>query len=64
MRILINKQNNEKFLKKILQSRIIPLSFLPTSGLFCKDATHIFNICIVFITYLVAYLLTYSNTYP
>ena len=25
----------------LLQSGIIPLSFLPTSGLFCKDATHI-----------------------
>ena len=25
----------------LIQSRIIPLSFLPTSGLFCKDATHI-----------------------
>ena len=24
----------------LLQSGIIPLSFLPTSGLFCKDATH------------------------
>ena len=46
MRILINKQNNDKFeLKKmfLLQSGIIPLSFLPTSGLFCKDATHILN---------------------
>ena len=45
MRILINKQNNDKFKFKkmfILQSGIIPLSFLPTSGLFCKDATHIY----------------------
>ena len=25
----------------LLQSGIIPLSFLPTSGLFCKDATQI-----------------------
>ena len=25
----------------LLQSAIIPLSFLPTSRLFCKDATHI-----------------------
>ena len=42
--ILINKQNNEKFkLKKyfLLKLGIIPLSFLSTSGLFCKDATHI-----------------------
>ena len=46
MTILINKQNNGKFkLKKkfLLQSGIIPLSFLPTSGLFCKDATHMMN---------------------
>ena len=45
MRILINKQNNDKLtLKKmfLLQSGIIPLSFLPTSGLFCKDDTQIF----------------------
>ena len=28
--------------KFILQSGIIPLSFLPTSGLFCKDAIHIY----------------------
>ena len=45
MRILINKQNNDKFKFKkkfLLQSGIIPLSFLPTSGLFCKDATHIY----------------------
>ena len=44
MSILINKQNNDKFKLKqlfLLQSGIIPLSFLPTSGLFCKDATHI-----------------------
>ena len=44
MRILINKQNNDKFKFKkmfILQSGIIPLSVLPTSGLFSKDATHI-----------------------
>ena len=44
MRILINKHNNDKFKFKqlfLLQSGIIPLSFLPTSGLFCKDATHI-----------------------
>ena len=43
MRILINKQNNDKFKFKkkfLLQSQIIPLSFLPTSGLFYKDATH------------------------
>ena len=26
----------------LLQSGVIPLSFLPTSGLFCKDATHMF----------------------
>ena len=41
--ILINKKNNDKFKFKkmfLLQSAIIPLSFLPTSGLFCKDATH------------------------
>ena len=46
MRILINKQNNDKFKFKklfILQSGIIPLSFLPTIGLFCKDTTHILN---------------------
>ena len=45
MRILINQKNNDKFkLKKkfLLQSVIIPLLFLPTSGLFCKDATHIY----------------------
>ena len=44
MRIIINKQNNDKLKSKkmfLLQSGIIPLSFLPTSGLFCKDATHI-----------------------
>ena len=44
MSILINKQNNDKFKFKkmfLLQSEIIPLSFLPTGGLFCKDATHI-----------------------
>ena len=44
MNILINKQNNDKLkFKKLfsLQSRIIPLSFLPTRGLFCKDAAHI-----------------------
>ena len=43
MSILINKQNNDKFKFKqmfLLQSGIIPLSFLPTSVLFCKDATH------------------------
>ena len=45
MSILINKQNNDKLKFKnlfSLQSGIIPLSFLPTSGLFCKDATHIY----------------------
>ena len=53
--MLINKQNNGKFkLQKLvlLQSGIIPLSFLPTSGLFCKDATPTFIIIIIiFITY-------------
>ena len=50
MRILINKQNNDKFkLKKmfLLQSGIISLSFLPTSGLFCKDATHMLLIVLL-----------------
>ena len=49
MRILINKQNNDKFKFKqlfLLQSGIIPLSFLPTSGLFSKDATHIDEKCV------------------
>ena len=49
MNILINKQNNDKFKLKTLfslQSGIIPLSFLPTSGLFCKDATHIIKYCL------------------
>ena len=44
MKILINKQNNDKFkLGKLflLPSGIIPLSFLPTSGLFCYDVTQI-----------------------
>ena len=44
MRILINEQNNDKFKFKklfLLQLGIIPLSFLPTSGLFCQDATHL-----------------------
>ena len=27
----------------LLQSGIIPLTFLPTSGLFSKDATHIYK---------------------
>ena len=43
MRILIINQNNDKLKFKqvfLLQSGIKPLSFLPTSGLFCKDATH------------------------
>ena len=42
MRRRINKQNNDKFKfkkKVLLQSGIIPLSFLLTSGLFCKHAT-------------------------
>ena len=46
LRIVINKHDNHKFKFKklfLLQSRIIPHSFLPTSGLFCKDATHILN---------------------
>ena len=44
MRILINKENNDKFKFKkmfLLHSGIIPPSFLPTSRLFCKDATYI-----------------------
>ena len=43
--ILINKQNNDilKKIKFLLQSGFIPVSFLPTSGLFCKDATQIVN---------------------
>ena len=42
MRIIINKKNNDKFELKmfLLESGIIPFSFLPTSGLFCKDATY------------------------
>ena len=43
MSILINKHNNDKlqyFL--ILQSGILLFSFLPTSGLFCKDATQLY----------------------
>ena len=42
MRILINKQNNEilKKKKKFLNCELYHL-FLPTSRLFCEDATHI-----------------------
>ena len=42
--VAINKQNNDKFQLKtlLLQSGIIPLLFLPTNGLVCKDATHIY----------------------
>ena len=43
MSILINKQKKQNFL---LKSEIIPLLFLPTNGLFCKDATHISYMCI------------------
>ena len=44
MRILINKQNNDKLKKKYVYTSIGELyhfHFFPTSGLFCKDATHI-----------------------
>ena len=45
MKILINKQNDKLKFKKLFlfQSGIIPLSFLPTSGLLCNDATHMNN---------------------
>ena len=36
----MKKLNFKKSFLYILQSGIIPLSFLPTNGLFCKDATH------------------------
>ena len=44
MSTLINKQNIERKLKNLLlQSGILPLLFLPTNGLFCRDVTHIYE---------------------
>ena len=48
--MLINKQNNDKlkFLTLfLLQSGIIPLSFLPTSGLFCKEGCYTYALTVI-----------------